>query len=141
MFEFERWACAEWKVAVSEVADMLDMDRLCQLVFNGERWLLCVFCDEVTISNVFQLKADSRMLNAGRPEDFYGPLKFPVSTQHISLLANPYIEVDRISNFACGDIEEICALSSYCGGAGMGSKLLNPSPVQVPQSFPNNPTQ
>lgn len=35
---FERCAWAEWKVAVSEAADILDMERLCQLVFRGERW-------------------------------------------------------------------------------------------------------
>lgn len=39
ILEFEeRWsAWAEWKVAASEVAEMLDMDLLCQLVLSGER--------------------------------------------------------------------------------------------------------
>jgi hypothetical protein len=32
---FEGWSCAEWNVAASEVAETLERDRLCQLVFRG----------------------------------------------------------------------------------------------------------
>jgi hypothetical protein len=43
-----RCACAEWKVAASEVAEILDMDRLCQWVLRGERWCFGTL-DGVTI--------------------------------------------------------------------------------------------
>jgi hypothetical protein len=50
MLELERWAWAEWKVAASELAERLDMDRLCQLVLRRERCRGSLDCELTMLS-------------------------------------------------------------------------------------------
>lgn len=48
----EGWSWAEWKVAASEIAETLDSDRLCQLVFKGCRCLVFLAVEAILDSGL-----------------------------------------------------------------------------------------